>query len=178
MITNTDEYQTATRRTRATEPHPELVSMQLLRRALRRTHYSIERDQQCLDNAKKALFYGKKTLFPGKLSAADEWDLTDEEWDFLHGVLGVVTEAGELIVQAIRLLEGKEVDWTNVGEESGDAYWYHAWLADLRDARMIEDMDRNIAKLRKRFPEKFEQEAAISRDLDREREVLEEKNKT
>jgi NTP pyrophosphatase (non-canonical NTP hydrolase) len=174
-IKSVKEYQEATRRTRAKSAHKELASFYSVLGRMRTVAHHIGHHSESLDRAKKVLFYGQEDPhFPDRVSRDDKWpELTDHEWEFIHAVLGVVTEAGEMLEQAIALMEGGEVDWANVGEESGDAYWYHAWLADLWGASMLDDMHRNIAKLRKRFPQKFAESDALNRDLDAEREVLE-----
>ncbi len=152
--------------------------------------------------------------------------------NFLHGVMGMVTEAGELL--------GKK-DRVNAIEELGDFTWYLAIasksvnhnLEDLPKPTNYQDFDEaskrlsemsselldlikkaffygkeidynavgmflsginsvvedlilicktsrsqvyqiNIDKLKARFPDKFTEERAINRDLDAERQVLEE----
>ena len=92
----------------------------------------------------------------------------------MHGAIGVATEAGELL-DAIKkhVWYGKPLDWTNIAEECGDLCWYIALICNAGDFSMAEIMERNIAKLRVRYPEKFTEEAALHRDLDAERKVLE-----
>jgi hypothetical protein len=78
---------------------------------------------------------------------------------------------------------GKAIDWTNVKEELGDLYWYIAMLLHIM-AEMekttpgaIEDQVReaNIRKLSARYSEgKFNSTEAINRNLQAERQVLEE----
>jgi len=93
----------------------------------------------------------------------------------LHAVMGIGTEAGE-IQDAVKkhLFYGKPLDVVNLKEESGDIFWYLAILADiLGEANFTNMLQMNIAKLRARYPEKFTEEAAIIRDLDTERKILE-----
>ena len=68
---------------------------------------------------------------------------------------------------------GKPIDWTNVIEEAGDLLWYLAVLARATNTPLEEIGRINIAKLQKRYPDKFTTEHAIHRDLDGERKVLE-----
>lgn len=93
----------------------------------------------------------------------------------LHGVIGVCTEAGKLQDGLKReLFYGKELDAVNVLEECcGDLLWYIALTLDSCAYSMEEAMEKNIAKLRKRYPEKYSDEQAIGRDHDAERKVLE-----
>jgi NTP pyrophosphatase (non-canonical NTP hydrolase) len=91
----------------------------------------------------------------------------------IHAVMGMVTEAGELMDAVKRhLIYGKSLDFVNLMEENGDSFWYQALLARASGFTFDQSMDRNIAKLLKRFPEKFNEERALNRDLDAEREAL------
>lgn len=92
----------------------------------------------------------------------------------IHYVLGVGTESGEL-QDAVKkwVAYGKEVDRTNVKEEIGDLMWYLSRMCDLFGFTFEEIMDINIKKLQTRYPHKFTQDAALNRDLDKERKVLE-----
>lgn len=91
----------------------------------------------------------------------------------LHAGLGFFTEGGEVIEAVDLALEGHPLDLVNVGEEGGDIDWYKAILQDATGTHENDIRERNIAKLRKRYPQKFESHQAIHRDLDGERAVLE-----
>ena len=92
----------------------------------------------------------------------------------LHAAFGLQTEAGEL-TDALKkhIFYGKELDVTNILEESGDLMWYLAILFDELGTSFTEEQKRVIAKLKVRFPEKFTNELAETRDLATERKVLE-----
>ena len=68
---------------------------------------------------------------------------------------------------------GKELDLTNITEECGDLFWYLAEVLTSIDVKFIDVMQKNIDKLRARYPEEFTQQDALNRDLVKEREVLE-----
>jgi NTP pyrophosphatase (non-canonical NTP hydrolase) len=91
----------------------------------------------------------------------------------LHGMLGICTEAGEL-QDAIKkqMIYGKPLDITNVIEECGDLLWYIALTLDACMCPMSEAMERNIAKLKARYPEGFTEEKALTRDLAAELNAL------
>lgn len=92
----------------------------------------------------------------------------------LHAAMGLCTEAGEFTDAMKReIFYGKPVDFTNLVEEIGDVLWYVALACNALGVDMSEVMDKNIAKLRTRYPEKFTEQDAINRDLDAEREALE-----
>lgn len=91
-----------------------------------------------------------------------------------HAIIGISTEAGELL-DALKKQKfyGKDLDKVNLKEEGGDILWYLALLFDALGTDFGTEMQRNIDKLKTRFPEKFTQDAAFDRDLDKERETLE-----
>lgn len=93
--------------------------------------------------------------------------------DFDHGALGCATEAGELvdILKRYRYYQ-KEVDWLHVVEEAGDMLWYIAVLARAANVPLEQIAERNLAKLMARYPNKFSNEAALNRDLEKERAAL------
>lgn len=132
---------------------------------------------QDLDHIKKTLFYGKE---PHEYS--ERWDTNDPpvepfgevSVDIIHAILGVITEASELADALLNAMVGrKTIDLPNLYEESGDIKWYLAMLARALGKDWRDDEQMVIAKLKKRYPEKFTQEHAENRDLDGEREIIE-----
>jgi NTP pyrophosphatase (non-canonical NTP hydrolase) len=94
--------------------------------------------------------------------------------DELHMVIGISTEAGELLdAYKKHFAYGKELDKVNVGEEIADMMWYISNLCRMLNIDYEEMLERNINKLKARYPEKFTQENALNRDLDVERKILE-----
>jgi hypothetical protein len=92
----------------------------------------------------------------------------------LHALLGVCTEAGELQDMVKKhLIYGREFDRVNVLEECGDILWYIALALDTCGYDLEACMQQNINKLRVRFPDKFTEEQALTRDLPAERAALE-----
>lgn len=93
----------------------------------------------------------------------------------LHASMGMVTEAGEFQDALKRaLFYGKPLDPVNLVEELGDVAWYIAIACNHLGVGLEETFGINIAKLKKRFPDKFTQHAALFRDLEGEYEVLKE----
>lgn len=92
----------------------------------------------------------------------------------LHGATGVVTEAGELM-DALKkhIYYGAELDKTNVKEEIGDLLWYVGILCDTLGLTFEEVFETNIAKLKARYGDKFNETGALNRDLKKERGILE-----
>ena len=92
----------------------------------------------------------------------------------LHGMIGMCTETGELQDMVKKhLIYGNPFDATNVLEECGDVLWYIALALKACGFSMEQCMARNIAKLHARFPDKFTEELANTRDLAAERAALE-----
>lgn len=92
----------------------------------------------------------------------------------IHACLGLMSETGE-IADALKkhIIYSKELDLINVMEESGDLSWYQALILTAVKKTMEESMEKNIAKLKLRFGDKFTTDAATKRDLTAERRVLE-----
>lgn len=135
-----------------------------------------------LDGVKKALFYGKALdagFFAGETHIDDAMlsaihPERQKAIDILHCVIGIATEAGELLEALYSAMDsGAQLDTVNVAEEVGDVQWYCANLVTALDTTLDAVQQTNIAKLQKRYPEKFTAEAALNRDLDGERKVLE-----
>lgn len=143
-----------------------------------------------MDAVKKALFYGRIPESTSLLAFGDkpstEQFLCDRLGDgnadpknIVHAIIGQFTESGELLEALHEALFGKcdGIDPINLREEIGDSLWYQAILlngcARDGDGYTFEDAMRiNIAKLRKRFPDKFTEYDANNRDLDSERKIL------
>ncbi|TDJ06425.1 MAG: hypothetical protein E2O68_04970 [Deltaproteobacteria bacterium] len=95
----------------------------------------------------------------------------------LHAGMGLSTEAGEFL-DALKkhIFYGKELDRVNLAEEMGDVFWYCAIVASELGINFEDVMDKNIEKLKARYGEKFSEEKADSRDLTKERDILEKQN--
>lgn len=147
-----------------------------------------------LDQVKKAIFYGKKKRSYDESFVKygdvikDNYDLNqkdikekvkelkDSDFRVLHGIIGIATEASELLTAIHSKLteeESKDLDYVNLKEEIGDILWYMAIMADSIGFSFEEVADKVIAKLKVRYPEKFSLEKADKRALDKERAVLE-----
>lgn len=95
----------------------------------------------------------------------------------IHASLGMQTECAEFADMLKKhLIYGKEIDEVNLQEELGDVLWYIALAAHTLGVSFEGLFAQNIAKLQKRFPEKFTQDAALNRDLEAERKALEDGN--
>ena len=92
-----------------------------------------------------------------------------------HAIVGIATESTELL-QALKF-DGQQLDNVNIMEELGDLQWYCGLGCDELDIDLLKVLTTAINKLQKRYPEKFTDEHAINRDLDSERQLLEDSAK-
>jgi NTP pyrophosphatase (non-canonical NTP hydrolase) len=99
----------------------------------------------------------------------------ETRWDNeLHMVLGMVTEAGELADAYKKALAyGKLLDDVNIREELGDILWYIQGMCNINGWTIDQIIDINVQKLIARYPQEFTTENAINRDLENERETIE-----
>ncbi len=85
-----------------------------------------------------------------------------------HSIVGIATESVELLEG----MNSEEFDTVNFLEELGDLNWYEAIGIDAVNGNFDEVLNTNIAKLKARYPDKFDKDAAVNRDLNLERDLL------
>ena len=99
---------------------------------------------------------------------------SDDILDILHGAMGLSTEANEVLDNLKKTIYyGYDFDRDNLIEEMGDCMWYLALIADTLGVNFKEIADKNIAKLRTRYPRRFTKEDSLARDTNAERKVIE-----
>lgn len=91
----------------------------------------------------------------------------------IHAALGLSTESNEF-ADALKkhLIYGKELDKTNLIEELGDICWFLALACDELGTDFDKIMEINLNKLKARYGDKYSDEKAINRDLEKERKIL------
>jgi NTP pyrophosphatase (non-canonical NTP hydrolase) len=95
--------------------------------------------------------------------------------DTIHMLMGMTTEVGELTdCFKKQIAYDKKLDWTNVSEEIGDLMFYIASFCRINNLDLEAIVENNIKKLETRYPEKFNKNDAINRNLEKERKILEE----
>jgi NTP pyrophosphatase (non-canonical NTP hydrolase) len=95
-----------------------------------------------------------------------------------HAASGLITEAGEFEDTLKKhIYYGAKLDKVNLKEELGDLLWYIALACDELKTSFEEVMAVNYKKLKERYGDKFTEEAAEHRDLEKERKILEEGDK-
>lgn len=94
--------------------------------------------------------------------------------DVRHAVDGIASESGEIVdVLKKAFAYGKPIDFVNLDEEVGDLLWYIQLYANYRGKTIPDLVRQNRDKLVARYGDKFTQDKALNRDLDKERAVLE-----
>lgn len=85
--------------------------------------------------------------------------------DLLHALMGLTSEVGELADPIKKaMMYGKPLDVENIKEEAGDLLWYIAGpLCAALGCTLEELAAANADKLKKRYPEKYTDQAAIAR---------------
>lgn len=152
---------------------------------------------EILDGFKKAIYYNNpKKLNENLESLADSLehharelrkqaktattniDTTNINPRVFHGIVGIATESAELVEALINYIDTGVLDTVNLQEEMGDGAggtnsWYAAILHDELKLDPAVTMRKNIDKLRARYPEKYEDALAETRNLEVERKILE-----
>lgn len=83
----------------------------------------------------------------------------------INGAMGLCGESGEVIdILKKHIFHGHELDREHLLEELGDVAWYLNEAAYALDSSLEEIFDRNIAKLKKRYPQGFDKERSINRE--------------
>lgn len=130
-----------------------------------------------LDIIKKATIYGKDfpVLLPPCSETAEEAGYAERvPADIIHAIIGMATEVSEIVEALLKAIEGEEeLDLVNLQEEFGDVLWYMVLGATKAGFNLDGAAKANTAKLRARYPDNFTNEAALNRDVDNERKVLE-----
>ena len=93
-------------------------------------------------------------------------DDSRSEWDMLrNAVYGLNGEAGEIIdLLKKHEFQGHELDREELIKECGDVLWYCALFATALSEDLQTIMERNIEKLKMRYPEGFDKARSINRE--------------
>lgn len=97
--------------------------------------------------------------------ATDNDGQASSDLRLLNGLMGLNGEAGECIdILKKYLFQGHELDKEHLVEELGDVAWYLSITADALGYSLQEIFRMNIEKLRKRYPNGFEEERSVNRN--------------
>lgn len=88
----------------------------------------------------------------------------------LNACLGLSGESGEVCdIVKKHLYQGHTLDEDELIEEAGDVAWYLTELATVLGVTLEEILQRNIDKLRRRYPQGFDTERSVHREGEHER---------
>lgn len=136
------------------------------------TEQRIEHAQEELIDALKYLEH-LKAVTGDRLTANDYQRMAmrtageyDTDYDQLrNAAYGLNGEAGEVIdLLKKHEFQGHDLPAEKLIDECGDVLWYCALLADALGFTLEQVMNRNIDKLRKRYPEGFDKARSINRE--------------
>ena len=110
----------------------------------------------------------------------DVASIQTKEGRIAQGIIGISTEAGELLDGLKKhMFQEREYDYLNLKEECGDVFFYLTELMASIDTDIVEVIDMNIKKLKSRYPKgEFDKNMSLFRDLNKERKVLEDNEKS
>lgn len=92
-------------------------------------------------------------------------DLTMGE-SVLNASMGLAGEAGETCDLLKKVIfHGHDLDKEKLKLELGDVLFYLTWLADVYGFQMSEIAQANITKLRARYPDGFDLEKSLNREM-------------
>ena len=89
----------------------------------------------------------------------------DKKGMLTNAAMGICGESGEACdIVKKHLFHGHELDREALIKELGDVAWYLAEAATALDVSLEEVFEKNIEKLKKRYPEGFSFERSINRE--------------
>ena len=84
----------------------------------------------------------------------------------INAVMGLCGESGEAIdIVKKHLFQGHDLEKEKLAKELGDIAWYLAEAATALDIDLDDIFAANIEKLRKRYPEGFDADRSIHRNV-------------
>lgn len=84
----------------------------------------------------------------------------------LNAALGMAGESGEIIEHLKKhMFQGHELDLEKLKKETGDLMWYCAEMAEGLRTTLEFIAEGNIEKLKKRYPDGFDKEKSINREM-------------
>lgn len=90
-------------------------------------------------------------------------DLTENK-KLAHALYGLSSETGEISGIFQKELQGHEVKRDDLEGEIGDLLWFVAELCTVFGFDMCEIAQKNIDKLKKRYPYGFDEDRSVNRD--------------
>lgn len=105
------------------------------------------------------------TMNDFQIAAMRTQNIKMPEHKVLNGVMGLNGEAGECIDLVKKWkYQGHDLDRTALADELGDVLWYLAETACGIGWTLEDIAQRNIEKLKRRYPEGFDAERSVHRE--------------
>lgn len=82
----------------------------------------------------------------------------------LHALHGLASEVGEIHGLFQKLYQGHPLNLDDLEDEAGDLLWFAAELCDAFGRPMSKVAEKNIEKLKKRYPDGFNEYRSVHRD--------------
>ncbi len=136
-----------------------------------------------LNNLRKALFAAKGELYHADNHLSKNQtigNMSQENIDILHGLLGLIAETKEILDAFKPTLEAAmrhdsnppEVDFLNLSEEAGDILWSTSLIAQTTSFDFNSIAKGLINKLELRHPQGFTSETSVKKDHEAEIKVI------
>ena len=103
----------------------------------------------------------------GYMKMAERTDRpTSDQEGLLNAAMGMVGESAETLEHMKKVIfQGHGLDRDKLIEESGDTLWYIAKMARYCGITLEELAQRNIDKLKKRYPDGFKEYDSVNRAM-------------
>lgn len=99
--------------------------------------------------------------------------LTASQALILHGAIGISTEANEILdLVKKKLFYGKEIEDSDLIDEIGDVLRYLTIFLKQLNTSFEDVMEINVRKMAKRYPEGFNKEKAVERNVEEEKRCV------
>ncbi len=136
-----------------------------------------------LNTLRKALFAAKGELYHADQQLSKNQtigNMSQENIDILHGLLGLIAETKEILDAFKPTLEAAmrhdsnppEVDFLNLSEEAGDILWSTSLIAKTTSFDFNSIAKGLINKLELRHPQGFTSETSVKKDHEAEIKVI------
>ncbi len=123
-----------------------------------------------IDKVKKSAYYGKDMGLLDRESCFDNSNIAKRLYGerpirLIHAVLGLGGECGELAEKLYKtIFDGDDYTVDSWIKEFGDFSWYNAVGCSALNVSFEESLIMNIEKLKKRYPNLFEEKRAQTHD--------------
>lgn len=163
---NNAQYLEAAGRTEKQFPEGLKISVKVYQELMETFRVFIESSQK-IDQLKKQIIYKGLGSEPGDMV----WNLDAQQAKYLHYIMGMAGEVGEIAEQLGPELVIKNI--THFIEELGDYRWYEAGFYRSLEVTQEEVQAANIRKLIARYPDTYSDLRALERDKTAELHALE-----